>query len=114
MDSDDCTTPSEHTPFDSLPLVPELLRITLNGQQYSGGFPHHIDAPSRPNLWSDFSAPSPGFRSASNRLLGFYSATAPGFRGGTQASETLPGGLVTPRECGEQPGSNGGLRWCVS
>ena len=59
--SDDCTTPSEHTPFDSLPLVPELLRITLNGQQYSGGFPHHIDAPSRPNLWSDFSAPSPGF-----------------------------------------------------
>ena len=34
--SDDCTLPSEHTPIEALPMRPERLRVSINGQQYSG------------------------------------------------------------------------------
>ena len=58
--SDDCTLPSEHSPIDALALRAELLRVSINGQQYNAAY-EHFDAPARPNLWSGLATPVPGF-----------------------------------------------------
>lgn len=43
---DDCTTPLEHTLLEALPLRPERLRVSVNGQQY-GGVVRSTDLPER-------------------------------------------------------------------
>ena len=58
--ADDCTSDSEHTPIDVLALRADLLRVSINGQQYSAGYPH-FNAPARPHPWSDLATPVPGF-----------------------------------------------------
>ena len=58
--SDDCTTDEEHTLITALPLQAELLRVSINGQQYSAAYPHD-DAPSRPHTWSGLPTAVPGF-----------------------------------------------------
>jgi hypothetical protein len=59
--SEDCTLPSEHAPIDALPLKPHLLRVSVNGQQFSAITPH-FEEPALPRDRSrDVPTSVPGF-----------------------------------------------------
>ena len=58
---DDCTLPSEQTPIEALPYLPELLRVSINGQQFSLPSPHFPDHPALPSPLSGVASAVPGF-----------------------------------------------------
>ena len=60
---DDCTLPSEQTAITALPLMPEMLRVSVNGQQYGGAdlTPRRADQPALPAPHSGLAQPAPGF-----------------------------------------------------